>query len=148
LKQSRVDHDFNEAIKLSLEDQKEMIKKENNKSFDDDSFDMLSNDDDDENDENDGFKVNSAPVKKAAERKLLKGIDCKQCREYYEGIEMPEEKLKQLLQKCSRHRTKYEPPPSPTNPWNLTLQKDGPEDKTQAGSPLKTRKARRLTKPK
>jgi hypothetical protein len=58
-------------------------------------------------------------------------------------MEMPEEKKKQLLQKCSRHRTKYEPPPSPLNPWLLDLQEDGPEDQTQPGSPLKTRRYRR-----
>jgi hypothetical protein len=64
LKQGRFDQDLRKAIQLSLEDQKQMIKKENNKILEDDSFDMLSNYDD-----NHGFKV-----KKDADRKLLKGI--------------------------------------------------------------------------
>jgi hypothetical protein len=62
LKQGRFDQDLRKAIRLSLQDQNQMMKKENNKSLEDDSFDMLSNYDH-------GFKV-----KKAADRKLLKGI--------------------------------------------------------------------------
>jgi hypothetical protein len=34
------------------------------------------------------------------------------------------------------------PPTSPQFPWRLDLLEDGPEDQTQAYSPLKTRKAR------
>ena len=92
------------------------------------------------------FKYNSAPVRKKADRlKTLQGHDCKECRDFYKGDNLTDSQLAELLNKCSKHRSK-EPPPqqSPQIRWNLEIEEDGPQDKTQISSPFKTRERRKL----
>ena len=92
------------------------------------------------------FKYVSSPVRKKADRmKLLQGHDCKDCRDFYKGDNLTESQLADLLNKCSKHRSRLPPPPqSPQIRWNLEIEEDGPNDKTQIPSPLKTRERRKL----
>ena len=94
------------------------------------------------------FKFLASPVRKKADRnKFLQGHDCKDCREFYKGDNISESQLADLLNKCSKHRSKCPPPQqSPQIRWHLELEEDGPNDKTQIPSPLKTRERRKLLK--
>merc|ERR1712126_97219 len=92
------------------------------------------------------FKYVRSPIRKKADRlKLLQGHDCKECRDFYKGDNLTESQLTELLNKCSKHRSK-EPPlqQSPQIRWNLEIEEDGPNDKTQISSPFKTRERRKL----
>ena len=92
------------------------------------------------------FKYVRSPIRKKADRlKLLQGHDCKECRDFYKGDNLTESQLNELLNKCSKHRSK-EPPlqQSPQIRWNLEIEEDGPNDKTQISSPFKTRERRKL----
>ena len=92
------------------------------------------------------FKFVSTPLRKKADRlRLLQGHDCKDCREFYQGDNLTDKELTDLLNKCSKHRSKDPPPQqSPQIRWKLELEEDGPNDKTQIPSPLKTRERRTL----
>ena len=92
------------------------------------------------------FKFIPSPIRKKADRmRLLQGHDCKDCRDFYKNDNLSETQLNDLLNKCSKHRSKCAPPPqSPQIRWNLDLEEDGPNDKTQIPSPLKTRDRRKL----
>ena len=100
--------------------------------------------------EHPNYKFVGSPIRKKADRmKLLQGHDCKDCRNFYKGDNLSDSELADLLNKCSKHRSKYLPPPQQLSPqirWNLELEEDGPNDKTQIGSPLKTRDRRKLLK--
>ena len=71
------------------------------------------------------------------------GFACDDCKNYYENQNLPEEKLQELVQKCSRHRAKIAPPPSsPKEIWKLDI--EGPDPETHVlDEPLKTRAWRR-----
>ena len=100
----------------------------------------------DEKGEKPKFKYVRSPIRKKADRlKLLQGHDCKECRDFYKGDNLSESQLANLLNKCSKHRSK-EPPlqQSPQIRWNLEIEEDGPNDKTQISSPFKTRQRRKL----
>ena len=100
----------------------------------------------DEKGEKPKFKYVRSPIRKKADRmKLLQGHDCKECRDFYKGDNLSESQLSNLLNKCSKHRSK-EPPlqQSPQIRWNLEIEEDGPNDKTQISSPFKTRQRRKL----
>ena len=92
------------------------------------------------------FKFIPSPIRKKADRmRLLQGHDCKDCRDFYKNDNLSETQLNDLLNKCSKHRSKCTPPPqSPQIRWHLDLEEDGPNDKTQIPSPLKTRDRRKL----
>ena len=92
------------------------------------------------------FKFIPSPIRKKADRmRLLQGHDCKDCRDFFKNDNLSETQLNDLLNKCSKHRSKCAPPPqSPQIRWNLDLEEDGPNDKTQIPSPLKTRDRRKL----
>ena len=92
------------------------------------------------------FKFIPSPIRKKADRmRLLQGHDCMDCRDFYKNDNLSETQLNDLLNKCSKHRSKCAPPPqSPQIRWNLDLEEDGPNDKTQIPSPLKTRERRKL----
>ncbi len=65
------------------------------------------------------------------------------CRNYYAGANLDENQLQELLQQCSRHRSKNPPPASsPKTCWELDIKEDSSQNKTQAGPPLRTRKPR------
>ena len=120
------------AIERSKKEQNvlEKSKKEQNRNFFDTCY---------EEDENNVNFVNS---KKKEDRALLKGFSCRDCEKYYAEANLNTEQLQDVLQRCSRHRAEEVPEEnSPKVMWNLGF--DGPENKTQVGSPLKARKRRR-----
>lgn len=85
----------------------------------------------------------NVPVRKKSEREKLKGFSCDACESYYKNVKLTDEELQNLLQKCSRHRATVAPPPtSPKEMWELDI--TGTPDKTQYGSPFKTRERRKL----
>lgn len=99
-----------------------------------------------------------------ARKKLLVGHECRECHEFYEGMDLSDEEIAKLKDKCSRHRStkdRLEKSPtsgvfrlpdsqlfdSPRERWEIEMKEDregegGPE-KTQLGSPLRTRRVRR-----
>ena len=108
------------------------------KSHENDSFDEY-HPFEDEN----AWKYANVPVRKKSEREKLKGFSCDACEAYYKNVNLTDEELQNLLQKCSKHRATVGPPPtSPKEMWELDI--TGPEDKTQYGSPFKTRERRKL----
>ncbi|XP_047319457.1 protein gamma response 1 [Impatiens glandulifera] len=64
------------------------------------------------------------PVRKKADRENLKGIECKQCKKFYDAVLNGDENNKQEL-RCehhdgvSRHRYRYAPPLTPEGFWNI-----------------------------
>ncbi|XP_052210902.1 protein gamma response 1 [Diospyros lotus] len=82
-----------------------------------------------------GFKY-VEPVRKKAERENLKGIECKQCKKFYDAV-LPDgggegqgsgSNRQQL--RCehhsgvSRHRYRYEPPSTPEGFWNIGFESE------------------------
>ncbi|XP_077561012.1 uncharacterized protein LOC144175863 isoform X2 [Haemaphysalis longicornis] len=64
-------------------------------------------------------KYHHSPVRKKAARQKLPAHDCKDCKEFYGRLDLPEGKRKELLRKCSRHRAMHAPPPTPDHFWEL-----------------------------
>lgn len=70
------------------------------------------------------------PVRKKADRENLRGIECKQCKKFYDAV-LPEneDKNKNDL-RCehhdgvSRHRYKYVPPMTPDGFWNIGFESE------------------------
>ncbi|XP_039184489.1 DNA endonuclease RBBP8 isoform X3 [Crotalus tigris] len=56
-------------------------------------------------------------VRKKEERRKLPGHTCKECEIYYAGL--PEEEREKKLATCSRHRSRYIPPETPENFWEV-----------------------------
>lgn len=69
-----------------------------------------------------GFKY-VEPVRKKSERESLKGVECKQCKKFYDAV-LPGATDKQNI-RCehhdgvSRHRYRYAPPSTPEGFWNI-----------------------------
>lgn len=74
------------------------------------------------------------PVRKKAEREILKGIDCKQCKKFYDAVlpnnaSKDNDGNKQNI-RCehhdgvSRHRYKYIPPMTPEGFWNIGFESE------------------------
>ena len=94
-------------------------------------------------------------------RKRLEGIECRECYEWYRDSDMTDSQLDEVLKKCSRHRTTKDQVvrspttgrrvpeavfDSPRERWEIDFKEDreGNEpEKTQIGSPFRTRKVRR-----
>ena len=94
-------------------------------------------------------------------RKRLEGIECRECYEWYRDSDMTDSQLEEVLKKCSRHRTTKDQVvrspttgrrvpeavfDSPRERWEIDFKEDreGNEpEKTQIGSPFRTRKVRR-----
>ncbi|KYN39165.1 DNA endonuclease RBBP8 [Trachymyrmex septentrionalis] len=53
-----------------------------------------------------------------ADREKLNGLDCWECRKYYQNLSLSKEELKKRLNQCSRHRHKYERPSTPEGFWD------------------------------
>ncbi|KYN22588.1 PREDICTED: uncharacterized protein LOC108759003 [Trachymyrmex cornetzi] len=53
-----------------------------------------------------------------ADREKLNGLDCWECRKYYQNLSLSKEELKKRLNQCSRHRHKYERPNTPEGFWD------------------------------
>lgn len=74
------------------------------------------------------------PVRKKAEREKLKGIECKQCKKFYDAV-LPSDESKdpdsskqnfrcEHLDGVSRHRYKYAPPMTPEGFWNIGFESE------------------------
>ncbi|KAJ1388639.1 hypothetical protein SESBI_38979 [Sesbania bispinosa] len=69
------------------------------------------------------------PVRKKAERENLKGVECKQCRKFYDAVLPNAESSKQNfrcehLDGVSRHRYRYVPPMTPEGFWNIGFESE------------------------
>ena len=54
------------------------------------------------------------------EKKLLPGWTCKNCQPWYDGLEFVEADKKNLINKCSKHRRKFQPPAAtPDSFWEI-----------------------------
>ncbi|EGI60358.1 PREDICTED: DNA endonuclease RBBP8-like [Acromyrmex echinatior] len=53
-----------------------------------------------------------------ADREKLNGLDCWECRKYYQNLSLSKEELKKRLNQCSRHRHNYERPNTPEGFWD------------------------------
>ncbi|KAK1259162.1 Protein gamma response 1 [Acorus gramineus] len=70
------------------------------------------------------------PVRKKAERENLKGVECKQCKKFYDAV-LPKDGVDgQRRIRCehhdgvSRHRYRYVPPDTPEGFWNIGFDSD------------------------
>ncbi len=94
--------------------------------------------------ENDCALANN-PGRSKEDRQKLSGFSCKDCEKYYADANLNDEQLQEAIQKCSRHRAAIAPPSdSPQEMWKLEI--DDLQNKTQVGSPLKTRKRRKMSR--
>lgn len=97
--------------------------------------DLTSNKISIQNKEN-GFKF-IEPVRKKAERENLKGIECKQCKKFYDAVLPKDGEGKERCTdgigtslKCehhegvSRHRYQYAPPMTPEGFWNIGFESE------------------------
>uniref|UniRef100_A0A1J3HHH5 Protein gamma response 1 n=5 Tax=Noccaea caerulescens TaxID=107243 RepID=A0A1J3HHH5_NOCCA len=75
-----------------------------------------------------GFK-HVESVRKKADRENLKGIECKQCKKFYDAV-LPENERNGKSMRCehhegvSRHRYKYAPPMTPEGFWNIGFESE------------------------
>ncbi|XP_002731259.1 uncharacterized protein LOC100375656, partial [Saccoglossus kowalevskii] len=60
-------------------------------------------------------------VRKKDARKKLKGFNCKQCEEYFGGLDLNDEEKLERMKFCSRHRGKHTPPSTPEHYWELDM---------------------------
>ncbi|KFM71559.1 DNA endonuclease RBBP8, partial [Stegodyphus mimosarum] len=65
------------------------------------------------------YKYKEATIRQKEKRKQLNGFDCKMCEKYYTDLGLSDKEKKERLKKCSRHRGKFEPPPTPEHFWEL-----------------------------
>lgn len=80
--------------------------------------------------ENKGFKY-VEPVRKKAERENLKGVECRQCKKFYDAV-LPNGGMNgdggnircEHHDGVSRHRYKYIPPMTPEGFWNIGFDSD------------------------
>jgi hypothetical protein len=108
-----------------------------------DSFDRLS---DGEKKKNKGvgrrsYKFQGPAVRTKVGRAALPGVDCPECREYYDNENLTESQYRELLDRCSKHRVQYVPTArrSPKAPWTLDMDDEVEAEKTQVRTPLRRR---------
>ena len=92
-------------------------------------------------------------MRNKAERKILQGFVCYDCEDYYasksqEGLS--EEKIKQVINTCSKHRSKFKRSSTPPRFWDPEMIEgdlDSPRNKTQMQTePLSTLARRRASR--
>jgi len=79
---------------------------------------------------NKGFKY-VEPVRKKAERENLQGVECKQCKKFYDAV-LPDDDTANghKTMRCehhdgvSRHRYRYAPPMTPEGFWNIGFESE------------------------
>ncbi|KAK1662340.1 hypothetical protein QYE76_050499 [Lolium multiflorum] len=82
---------------------------------------------------NKGFKY-TEPVRKKADRENLKGVECKQCKKFYDAV-LPDGRVNvngtdSRSMRCehhdgvSRHRYRYAPPSTPEGFWNIGFESE------------------------
>lgn len=105
-----------------------------------DSFDELV----EHKDKDLGYKYKAAPKRTRRERASLQGHECHDCKAFYNASDLSAAQRKDLLQKCSRHRSKFpQVNDSPKNIWKVGDLSDDSDKTVMEHSPLKTRKYRR-----
>ncbi|EXB40713.1 hypothetical protein L484_007296 [Morus notabilis] len=76
-----------------------------------------------------GFKF-VEPVRKKAERENLKGVECRQCKKFYDAVLCGDEGKDGNNIRCehhegvSRHRYRYAPPMTPEGFWNIGFESE------------------------
>lgn len=139
------DLDFELAIEASLKENQVKLPETPESSFHQ-AYDRLPLPKSKGNDEP-AFKFKGSPVRTKSGKRLLEGVDCDQCRNYFECGGLSDEKVAELIQKCSKHRVKTGDNrglESPQERWRVDINPDElAMDKTQVGSPLKTRAFRK-----
>ncbi|TMW68001.1 hypothetical protein Poli38472_007673 [Pythium oligandrum] len=62
-------------------------------------------------------------VRNRAERASLPGHDCLECRKYYQALDglISAEEIENQMNKCSRHRARFEPYNTPDDFWRLSF---------------------------
>lgn len=69
------------------------------------------------------------PVRKKADREILKGIECKQCKKFYDAVQVGDGDVTGEIRcdhhnEVSRHRYRYIPPATPEGFWNIGFDSD------------------------
>jgi hypothetical protein len=77
----------------------------------------ISEDSDDNHKKKTQFKYQEAPIRNQAQRKLNKGIECEECKKFYDAVDMTSRST--FVCDHSRHRPLYSPPHTPPDFWNL-----------------------------
>ncbi|KAL1560869.1 protein gamma response 1-like [Salvia divinorum] len=73
-----------------------------------------------------GFKY-VEPVRKKSDRENLKGVECKQCKKFYDAVLPGADKESSRCEHhngVSRHRYKYAPPSTPEGFWNIGFESE------------------------
>jgi hypothetical protein len=63
-------------------------------------------------------------VRKKAERANLTGRSCEECVKYFKSLEDAGFDTSEMINTCSRHRTKYTPPSTPEGYWDLSMKEN------------------------
>ncbi|XP_011688261.1 PREDICTED: DNA endonuclease RBBP8-like [Wasmannia auropunctata] len=58
------------------------------------------------------------PASRKTDRAKLNGLDCWECRKYYQNLSLSKKELQKRMNQCSRHRYKYERPNTPEGFWD------------------------------
>lgn len=98
----------NKGSSLSDEKIKEMVISAAEKNFPSQGMDQTAKKETEKekfNHEND-WKLAHVSVRGKKERQLLKGFACNQCEPYYKMQNLTKEQLHEVMQKCSKHRSK------------------------------------------
>ena len=131
-KEKALDEDLERARVESL---KTYAKEKRSRSPLDASFDQLMSDEETA-DPKGKFKCQEPPVRTKEGRAALLGVDCPECRAFYEMDNLGTESLERVLQVCSKHRVPHKPmrSDSPQHPWSLDFRDDA-DMETQPVSP-------------
>lgn len=74
-------------------------------------------------------------VRKKAERAKLHGFECKECRPWYDQMNLGTAERVKLINRCSKHRGKFKPkecePQTPESFWNPLISPFGSDDESQ-----------------
>ena len=87
------------------------------------------------------YKYAHPTVRGKQARGQLKGFMCGDCAKFYKAANLGTQKTEALVQACSKHRALFSPAmvSSPQEPWKMEIEPDAEKERTQKGSPLKTR---------
>ncbi|XP_033113667.1 uncharacterized protein LOC117114191 isoform X2 [Anneissia japonica] len=58
-------------------------------------------------------------VRKQADRRKLRGFECKDCEAYFSAMDLTDSQKADRMKSCSRHRAKYSPPPTQPHYWDV-----------------------------
>jgi hypothetical protein len=64
------------------------------------------------------------PIRRKSDRENLNGHSCDECARYFSALEKMGFDTKDMINTCSRHRTKYTPPSTPDGYWDLSMKEN------------------------